>query len=245
MPMFKLTGQESTITLHLEHPIHLHDDFEYSIALSGFYSENNISNLPTDGYLYFLISPKPNGLKALRLERGYWTLEKIQEKCRELIKSLNHNPTEFIITKASNQLTVSICSPLEFSFDVTIAKLLGFDIPSYDNYFKPGKPITATRPPNLRGLDTVEIQCNLVENSYSSHDEHSHKHQEHRILYTFFPAVPWGYKISETPHERFYIPLERGLRKIQQITVVLADQDSEQLHNPFVNNILYLHLKKK
>lgn len=44
MPLFKLTGNSSRLSLHLEHPIQLEDHVDYYLALIGFYSDYDRSD---------------------------------------------------------------------------------------------------------------------------------------------------------------------------------------------------------
>ena len=94
----------------------------------------------------------------------------------------------------------------------------------------------------MRPFYVIEVHCNLVEHSFVNHDTHWHKHDETEILYHFFPNVLHGYKISETPEEKFYVPLKKGLNTIREIKVSIKDQDNQLLVNDGVNNIVYLSL---
>ncbi|KAG8279406.1 hypothetical protein J6590_106264 [Homalodisca vitripennis] len=129
--------------------------------------------------------------------------------------------------------------------------ILGFEKSDATNlrkessYFNSNENVIASNPPNLKAVDVIEIHCNIVNNSLVNHDVHSHKHLETAILYTSSPNVPHGYKISQSPQEKHYIPLRSGLRKIQQITITLVDQNNQLLQNSNVNNIVYLDLISK
>ncbi|KAG8241209.1 hypothetical protein J6590_091844 [Homalodisca vitripennis] len=235
MPLLKLTGTESVLTLHLEHPIHLDPNVEYYTALVGFYSENDIYNLLQHAKVYFWeihFIPKP-----LILQCGYWTIEKLEKSFRDYIKSLNLsiNSDDFKIFKDGDK--ISINSPIKFYLDKTVSDLLGFEksdatnLQKESSYFNSNENVIASNPPNLRAVDVIEIHCNIVNNSLVNHDVHSHKHLETAILYSFSPNVPHGYKISQSPQEKHYIPLRSGLRKIQQITITLVDQNNQLLQN--------------
>ncbi|KAG8302457.1 hypothetical protein J6590_033053, partial [Homalodisca vitripennis] len=146
---------------------------------------------------------------------------------------------------------ISINSPIKFYLDKTVSDLLGFEksdatnLQKESSYFNSNENVIASNPPNLRAVDVIEIHCNIVNNSLVNHDVHSHKHLETAILYSFSPNVPHGYKISQSPQEKHYIPLRSGLRKIQQITITLVDQNNQLLQNNHVNNIVYLDLISK
>lgn len=251
MPLFKVSGKESVLTLHLEHPLHLEENSMYKLALLGFYSENQIHNLRQHANVYFWdkdihFIPNPLTYKA-----GYWTIETMQKHASEFLATLkiNANVTDFKMEKYGDR--VVIYSPVKFYLDAAVSKLLGFT-PSQkstqeisndeSSFYESGKQITAQNPPNLRSVDVIEIHCDLVQNSCVKHDVHEHKHYETNILYSFFPNVPHGYKISQTPTQRHYIPIKNGLRKIQTITIKVMDQDNQLVQNKDVNNIVYLDL---
>lgn len=248
MPILKLTGNTSTLSLHLEHPIHLDENINYRLSLVGFYSDNNMANLLIDAIIFFWSDIDRDSVRTLVIEKGYWTIETLENKCRSFIQSLNIvESSSFRIT--NDNAKVTIYSPLKFYLDETLRKLLGFDpnpegssSSNANSYCEAGKPIVAPNPPNLRAADVIEIHCNLVENSIVAHDTHWHKHAETSILYTFFPNVPHGYKISHTPTEKHYVPLRHGLHRIRNIDVTITDQDNNLVLNSDVNNIVYLDL---
>jgi hypothetical protein len=239
MPLLKVTGQQSVLTLHLEHPLHLNDGDDYKLALVGFYSENNIQNLRQEATIYF----SSNGVHALTFTSGYWTLKSIQERAREYLKQNlpSVDETQFILEKVNGR--VSIQSPIKFYLDESVSKLLGFVPISQDmaTAYREAGTVIAENPPNIRTVDVIEVHCDIVDNSYVNSDVH--KHAETSILYHFFPSVPQGFKISEKPQYPHYVPMKKGLRRIQQIRLMLTDQDNRILQNEDVSNIVYLDLR--
>lgn len=256
MKLFKLVGKESVLRLHLEHPIHLDDDVDYRLALTGFYSGNNIYNLKTDGKIYFwtaLHTPKTDlasYIKEFTIPKGYWTLDRLQSACREFLKGLGIAVEYDTFRLFKENSKVAIHSPLKLYLDPSICNLLGYkpckshsgDINSYHNL---NDKIIALNPPNLRAMDVIEVHCNIVERSFVNHSTTWHRHDETEILYTFFPNVPHGYKISETSQEKFYIPLKTGLNKIQEVVITLKDHNNELIVNDDVTNIVYLSLTRE
>lgn len=252
MKIFKLTGNESVMSLNLEHPIHLQG--EYKLALTGFYSDNNIANLKQDSKIYFHYPQTNKQIKifTLTLKRGFWTLEELQSKCRNYLQELldlkditGIDPNSLKLTKSGDNVVIS--SPIAFILDAAVCKLLGFSLakslPEVGDFQTANVNHVGSTIPKLRAVDVIEIHCNLVEHSFVNHDTHWHKHDETEILYHFFPNVPHGYKISEMPNEFHYIPL-RNITSIREIKVMIKDQDNQLLVNEDVNNILYLSLIK-
>lgn len=253
MKIFKLVGKESVLNLHLENPIHLDENTEYKLALTGFYSDNNIPNLRENAFVYLCYGANVDGkptecIHTFTLEKGYWTIDKIQNKIRLFIQEMLNtleiialDPNSCVIDK--HQDRVRIKSPVGFYFDPAISDLLGFDRGT--TQFKPNVYHSGSKIPKLRTVDVIEIHCNLVEHSYVNHETQWHKHDETEILYHFFHNCPNQYKISEVPQEKFYVPLRRGTRKISEIKITIKDQDNQLLVNDGVNNIVYLSLIKQ
>src|SRR5436190_9807002 len=250
MPLIKLKGSESIISIHLEHPISIDDDTKYCLGLVGFYSENNIYNILSKSEIYFWKSDVKPDSTILKIVPGYYTLENIQEQCRAFIKQLKiAEANTFIVSKAGTR--ISIQSPIKFFIDSNIQRLLGFELSNKFNkadensYCNANKLLIGSKPPNLRPVDVIEVHCNIVDNSLVKHETHSYKHAESEILYTFYPHVLHGYKISHTPQERLYLPIKQGLRKIDTITITIRDENHHIIQNDCVNNVIYLDLKKQ
>ncbi|KAG8247938.1 hypothetical protein J6590_051239 [Homalodisca vitripennis] len=159
--------------------------------------------------------------------RRYWTMESLQQKFGTYLK----------ITKNSDRVTLR--SPYNFRMDSNLCTLLGFKV---DHTGQAGETVTATNPPNLRPVEIVEVHCDIIENSYVSHDVHKYRHHETAILYQFYPDVPHGYKISERPQYPHYVSVRSGLRKLQQIKLANTTQNNTALLNNDVTSYVYLDL---
>ncbi|WP_205068507.1 hypothetical protein, partial [Vibrio cholerae] len=73
MKLFKLSGNTSKIELRLEHPIHL--DGNYSIGLSGFYSDNFVKNVPDIPYAFKFNDD--NKTQSFNIDNGYYSIDDI------------------------------------------------------------------------------------------------------------------------------------------------------------------------
>ncbi|KAG8287483.1 hypothetical protein J6590_091492 [Homalodisca vitripennis] len=149
------------------------------------------------------------GEHVITLETGYWTMESLQQKFGTYLK----------ITKNNDRVTLR--SPYKLSMDSNLCTVLGFKA---DHIGQAGETVTATNPPSLRPMEIVEVHCDIVENSYVSHDVHQHRHHETAVLYQFYPGVPHGYKISERLQYPHYVPVRQGLP-----TLVYANEDFDSV----------------
>lgn len=57
--------------------------------------------------------------------------------------------------------------------------------------FKANKTKKGTNLTKLRPFDVTEIDCNLVEPSITNHSSDPHKHEEKKILYSFFTDIAY------------------------------------------------------
>lgn len=243
MKLFKVTGYSSKFELRLEHPIHL--DGKYSIGLSGFYSDNYINNIPNDykNVFGFVIKDGDKQIdQYFDINKGYYSLEDIKNifiNCLKEFKKKSNtfNENDFILKNDGPYIVIK--SPVKIFVTPIIVDLLGLD----DKNIEENVLTKGIKLPKLRPFDVIEIHCNLVEPSFENHKDHSHLHKESEILYTFYPNVEYGSKISEKPNEIDYVPI-KNINKIQNITISIQDSEGNLLKNENIKSIVYLRFKK-
>lgn len=249
MKLFKLVGKESIISLHLSNPIHLDEGAEYKIALTGFYSDNFIYNFPEDvpycfGYIA-TTKDKKTVSEHYPINKGHYSIATINAIMVNALKSFKTKYPEIGVSENEFQLYadgayVQIKTPLKILPTAKFVDLLGLK----DGNVEANILTRGVKLPKLRAVDVIEIHCNLAEHSFVNHETHWHKHDETEILYHFFPNVPHGYKISEVPQDKFYVPVKSGLTTIREIKITIKDQDNQLIANDDVVNIVYLSLIK-
>lgn len=231
MKLFKVTGYSSKFELRLEHPIHL--DGDYCIGLGGFYSDNFVTNINQD--VPNCISVTNEDVTSYHgFDKGFYTFDQIKQHFIEFT-----NDDTFEMKTILNKIQIK--SPIKIFMTAIILDLLGFD--ESQATLEPNKVYIGTKIPKLRPFDVIEIHCNLVEPSFENHDEHSHLHKESEILYSFFPNVEYGSKISDKPNEIDYLPI-KNINKIQTIIISIQDGEGNLLNNENTKTIVYLRLKK-
>lgn len=241
MKLFKIVGSTSELSLNLAHPIFLDENINYKIGLVGFYSDNNICNVLEDSNITFEIeeTDKTKYNNVIKISKGYWSINELNNYIKKELKN-----NRFLI-KGNNENKIIIYSPYQFKLDNNLRKLLGFETFDKNESEKSFKDLTEHEgkyKPNLRPFDVIEIHCNLVESSFINHNTLEHVHEDTEILYSFFPNVSFGSKISERPSEIFYVPIKKGTDKIQKIKISIKNEREELLKNKNVINIIYLSL---
>ena len=122
---------------------------------------------------------------------------------------------EFVKIKANlNTLRCEMKGTQEIHFDKpnSLANIFGFE----ERKLSANKMHISDYPININKVNVVCCECNLVTNSYNN-NKPSH------ILHMFYPTVPPGYKIVETPSNVIYLPI--NTRYLDEIIIKLTDQD--------------------
>lgn len=240
MKLFKLTSTTSKLEINLEHPINLKSDKNYSLGLNGFYSDNFICNFISTDNSAIQISHNNNKFYLnYPLYEGYYSLEDLKKEFIIKIKSykdtnkLNINENDFILTTKNNKIMIK--SPLEIDLSISLANMLGLN-----KNVEKDKEIEGKDVPKFRSFDVIEIHCNIIEPSIENHNI---LHKESEILYSFYPNVEYGSKISEKPYKIDFIPIRKNINQIKNIIITIQDGNGNILNNPDVNNIVYLRLK--
>lgn len=236
---FLLSGRSSTLTSRYNPPIILDDRKDYVLGLISFESYNSIPNIVKNKNNKFYYG---SNNQYVEIPEGNYDVESIN---KYLNLALNDNEDRIqdgavkryqkniSITANNNTLKCIIkCSDdIDFTREDSIGRLLGF---------KPRKLIALQShesdfPVDIFSVNTICVECNIVGGSYINGS------QAH-IIHEFFPAVPAGFKIVETPSNVVYLPI--NTRIIDQIIVNIVSQDGDQINFGREVVSLRLHLKE-
>lgn len=95
---------------------------------------------------------------------------------------------------------------------------------------------TAPSYPKLRPLDAIEIHCNIAEPAILNHSFKPHSHEEADIIYTFFPEVIYGGKISEKVSHVIFVPIKNHIeKKIDVIIIHITDENGNLINTTSSN----------
>ena len=236
MKIIKVTGSNNELSLKLAHPLFLDENINYKIGVFGFYSDNNICNIDKDLIISFKVK---DITKTINLQKGFWSVSEIDN----FVKKELANDKFYV--KTNNDKRIEIFSPYPFDLHNDLRYILGFEIPDENEIvtsFKSDQTHVGKFLPKLRPFNVIELHCNLVESCLTNHSLNEHVHEETDLLYSFFPNVSFGSKISEKPAEILYVPIRKDIRRIQKIDLSIRNERHELLKNENVNNIIYLSL---
>lgn len=224
MTTFTLTGDTSTINANYHPPVVLEENFEYVIGLVNFEAYNAIPNIDTGINKLYL------GNEVITIPTGSYEFSDINNYIQGQIKSKN---IKFSMSANNNTLKCTIMSDKEINFERvdSIGPLLGFK----KQKLQPNVSHESSLPVNILKTNTVRIECNIVTGAYNN-NELVH------TLHEFFPTVPPGFKIVETPQNVIYLPI--NTKTIDSITLKIVDQDGNLINFRKELVTIRLHLKR-
>lgn len=220
---FSLSGNSSTLTADFNPPIYLNDNEEYEIGLINFESFNVIPNIDeTNNQFIFHNS-------SLTIPTGAYEIKDLVTYIKKNVPS----SVRISIEPNRNNSTVSILSNVKIDFTPknSIGSILGFK----RRILNPDQLEKSDFPVQIIKINALCIDCNIANGSFSN-GKPSH------IIHEFFPTVPPGYKIVETPQNVLYFPV--NVKTINSISVKVVDQNGEIVNFREETISLRLHLRR-
>lgn len=220
--IFKLSGNTSTLTSEFSDPIVLEDNVDYGIGLTNFETYHSFPNVIEGVNNKMFLGPV-----EIELPTGAYELEDIEEFIKKRIAPMN-----FKLKGNRNTLKCHLeCDyAVLFTRKGTLAPLLGFHNIDLD----PGREHISANPVNIMTVNAVCIDCNIATGSY---DNGIPGH----LIYHFYPLVPVGAKIVESPDTLIYLPIT--VKEIRSLIVKIVDQDGQLLNLRGETVTVGLHLK--
>ena len=218
-----INGNSSILVANYFPPMELKQD--YVCGLISFDSYNIISNVDEENNLFHI------GDEVIQIPVGTYEFSDIAEKITTIYEPLNRG---FINIKAnSNTLQTEIYSSNEkvfFDKERSIGPLLGFS----KRVLKPSNFYTSDTPVDITKINTISIECNITNGSYINE---ASAHAIHQFSLNVSP----GYKISETPINVIYLPI--NTRQIGTLVLKVVDQSGKLINFRGEKITIRLHLK--
>jgi hypothetical protein len=105
---------------------------------------------------------------------------------------------------------------VDFTDATSVGKVLGFNRQIYTTSRASEKVVDIIK------INSILISVNIIESSYVNG-------KKNPVIYSFFPNVGPGYKISEVPSQPIYLPI--STHEIRDVYVRVTDQDGVLLDN--------------
>lgn len=229
---FTLTNKSSILSFNFNPPIYLDEDpsIEYEIGLANFDSFNMIPNVDKTNNI---IVWGDNDIYKSEIPVGSYELKDLIEV---IMSTIMQQDDEAVITITPNihtaKVTISTNRRINFNIENSIGSVLGFKkkVLAAENIHHSDEEVRILK------VNAICIDCNIAVGSFlNSKPVH--------IIHQFFPSVPYGYKIVESPLNILYYPV--SIKTINNITVKVVDQQGNLINFRGEEITIRLHLRKK
>ena len=202
-----LSGDSAILKSNFHPPIYLDPTKTYVVGLTNFETFNAIPNIEYHNNKFYF---GKDG-EFITIPPGSYEIDDINKYLQGEFQKKN---ILFHLYANNNTLKSVIKSTTDIIFkEGTIGDILGFNnkIIKGDGY-----PNESDRPAEIIKVNSLCIDCSIAEGSYLNG-------QPVHIIHQFFPNVPPGYKIIESPQNIIYFPVTTQI--IDKITIKLFDQN--------------------
>lgn len=223
--IFTLTGKSSVLSADFNPPIFLDDENDYVMGLLSFESYNTIPNVIQGRNDTLQLT----GGSKIVLPEGAYEIDDIAEYVQKQLKS-----GEILVIKgikATMKTEIKSSHEVDFTSQRSLGALLGFERLKYEAH----KTHTSENITNIMNINSILIHCSISLGSYKNG-------KPGHIIHQFFPTVPSGFKIVESPNPVIYLPI--GTKTITNITIKILDQDDKPISFSSETVTVGLHLKK-
>lgn len=222
--IFTLSDNKSILTADFNPPLYLDEENDYALGLLSFETYNTIPNIEPPRNLF-----KLTGSPTISIPTGAYELHDLQHYLQSQL-----DKGELLLVEGDNStLKTRIKSTHEIDFrdPNTIGSMLGFESKLYER----DRWHTSQNITKIMTINSILINCNITVGSYKNG-------KPGHIIHQFFPTVPPGFKIVETPNPVIYLPI--STKTITNITVQILDQDDKPVSFSEETVTVGLHLKK-
>lgn len=224
--ILKLSGQATRLTSDFNPPIVLDEKVDYGIGLTSFETYHAIPNIIENLNNKFYYG---NSGDAISIPTGSYELESIEKFINE------HLPIGQILVLQANNNTlkchVKCTSQVDFTRQDSIGSILGF---SDNRLLTANVKHVSDKPVQIIKVNAICVDCNIAVGSYENG-------KPGHLIHHFFPLVPVGAKIVESPEHVIYLPV--NTKTITNIAINIVDQDGELLNLRGETVTVGLHLK--
>lgn len=226
---FTLSEKSSVLSYDFSPPIYLDEEFDYEIGLTNFDSYNSIPNIDEKNNCFEWHRETKN---LIQVPKGSYELEHIATYIEDYLKSIDSEAVIRISTDSvTGKVIIRTNGTISFNVKHSLGSVLGFGkriLSAENTYF-------STEPVRIFKVNTILIDCNIALGSFLNG-------KPVHIIHQFFPTVPFGYKIVETPSNILYFPI--STKSINNITIRVLDQDGDIVNFNGEIITIRLHLRK-
>lgn len=226
---FTLSGNSSVINYNFNPPIYLEENVDYEIGLVNFSSFNTIPNVDKSNNMFLWYGSTAH---TFEIPVGAYELNDIIRVLKDHMTSIDKAANIEIIPNL-NTAHLSITSNRDISFNLenSVSKIFGFETLR----LLPNKTHISEHPVKILKVNSIGIDCNVATGSYLNG-------KPVHVIHQFFPTVPSGYKIVESPQNILYYPVSN--KTISNIIIKIIDQSNNLIDFQGEEITVTLHIRK-
>lgn len=224
---FTITSDTSILSADFNPPIYLDDNKEYFLGLADFESFMSIPNIENGNNKLYVEN------SIITIPEGTYDVVDLETLIKKkLLVAFPLQPISFTLKTNLNTLKCHIrCSKqIDFTKGDSIGKLLGF----IEKKIEVNTWIESDNVVNISKVNAICIDCNICVGSFNNG-------KPVHIIHQFYPLVPPGYKIVESPLPILYFPV--SVKAINNITIKIVDQNGDLINFRNETITVRLHLK--
>lgn len=209
--ILKLSDKKSILTSDFNPPIILDEKVDYGIGLTSFETYHSIPNIieGVNNKFYY------GNEMPIEFPTGSYELASIEN----FIKNNMLGDNDIILEANNNTLRCHLkcTAEVDFTKKDSIGSLLGFS----EKVLPRDVTHISDKPVDIMKVNSICIDCNIAIGSYENG-------KPGHLIHNFFPLVPVGAKIVESPEHVIYLPI--NTKTITNITIKIVDQDGELIN---------------
>lgn len=239
---FTLTGKKSNVlSMNLHPALELNPNKKYALALIGLHTFNSIPNIDERANKFYYREKANKDVNGIIIPTGSYEISDIEKFLQQHLQerlNIERNETtdsESLLSLKPNNNTLkceikSKLYEIDFRPSDSIGSMLGFSkkVLSANQLHESDNAV------NIIKVLTIRLECNLVVGSY-------YQGRPTHTLFQFSPEVNPGYSINIEPRNLIYLPVHE--RRIDNITIVLLDQNSQPVNFRDEEIVIRLELK--
>ena len=207
-------------------PLELSNEKEYEIALVDLETYYSFPNITDNNNIidYYKISTRE--LKRITIPKRCYEFEMIVEEISK------QDAFEIVVNTNTLKSIMKVKPNYRVRFvENSLKTVLGFTKEVYN----PGIHISENII-NITPITTIFIHINIINGSYVEGIKKP-------VIYSFYPNVPPGYKISQKPNNPIYLPV--CIKSIDNINVKITDQKNNLLDLRGEEVVIRFHIREK
>lgn len=219
-----LNSTKSDFTTKFSPAIELDKTRKYEIALINLETYYSFPNITEANNKFKYSHDGGRTWSRIVIPTGCYEIADLNRIIQQYMKSNNHwdhANESYHITLGANSSTLKCVLNIgqnyvvDFRPDNSLNTVLGFNSQPYRQGYHESENVV-----NIMNINSILVNINIINGSYVNGSQQP-------TIYSFFPNVPPGHKIIESPHNLVYLPIV--IDKISSINTSITDNHGKTL----------------